>query len=190
VDDDLNEDSCEMVVRAIPGEEFRVELYWNPPEDPSDPTDVDLHLLHPGAPTWFDAVLDCYYANCSVAAGYALAWDTPGNADDPRLDLDDVDGYGPENINIDAPVVGQRYTVGVHYFSDDGVGPADAFVKIYCGQSNIDPIYEVGPVPLIGNSSWEYNQFWKVATVVWDGAGCAVTPLDTIVSTQDALAQP
>ena len=88
--------------------------------------------------------------NCTAASGSLLDWDQLGYlGDNPRLNLDDTDGYGPENINIDEPIAGQSYTVGVHYFSDDAMGPAQAYVKIYCGVSNVEPIYEVGPVELV-----------------------------------------
>ena len=108
-----------------------------------------------------------------------MSWDGGSSADDPRLDLDDTEGFGPENINIDEPVVGYEYTVGVHYFSDDGSGrPAHAYVSIYCGTIDVDPAYQVGPVD-IRASGWDSfsNDFWRVATVEWDGFGCHVTPL-------------
>lgn len=196
IDDDGMEGSCETVVVAIPGEGLRVELYWNPPDrscdthpDPDcDRSDVDLHLLHPEAPSWFHAGaedLDCYYATCIGGTG----WDRAGPSDDPRLDLDDVEGFGPENINIDEPVVGHEYTVGVHYFTDDGTGElAHAYIRIYCGTIDVDPVYEVGPVDLRahGWDSWS-NDFWRVATVVWDGFGCRVDPLADAAGRPDII---
>lgn len=184
-DDDGNEASCDVTVRAVPGEGLRVELYWNPPDTSCDThpgpgcdsTDVDLHLLHPDAPHWFgerSAASDCYYATCVGG----MEWDTADPADNPRLDLDDVEGFGPENINIDEPVVGHAYTVGVHFYSDDGTGRlAQAYVRIYCGIIEVDPVYETGPVELVGASSSMENDFWRVATVTWDGFRCSVVPL-------------
>lgn len=186
-DDDGMEGSCSTRVIAIPGEGFRVELYWNPPDsscdsypgDPPecDPTDVDLHLLHPDADRWFDytAGMDCFYANCIGG----LEWDSGGPVDNPRLDLDDVEGFGPENINIDEPVIGHLYTVGVHFYSDDLTGmQASAYIRIYCGTIEVDPVYEVGPVDLEAHGgSSQNNDFWRVATVVWDGYLCTVDPL-------------
>ena len=190
-DDDGYQGSCEVLVRAIPDENLRVELYWNPPEDPNDVSDVDLHLLHPDAPAWFDTELDCFYANCSAAAGMVLDWDWQGFVyDNPQLDLDDVDGFGPENINIVAPIVGQTYTVGVHYYDAEGTGPADAYITIYCGETDVDPVYLAGPTVLTAEQNPNLHQFWKVATLVWNGTGCEVTPINTIVTTQDAQTQP
>ncbi len=188
-DDDGNTGSCEFRVLATPSEGLRIELYWNPPESPADPTDVDLHLLHPFAGAWFDSSWDCYYANCNVSVGYVLEWDVPAYPpDNPRLDIDDVEGYGPENINVDKPVAGNTYAVGVHYFSDDGTGPSRAYVKVYCGTISIDPVFEIGPKTLNpSGGSWEGNDFWKVAEVYWDGYDCDVRPIDVIVPADNAM---
>lgn len=190
-DDEGNTGSCTFDVVAVPSEGLRVEMFWNPPDrscvypasPPScDASDVDLHLLHPWATRWFSE-LDCYYANCNASAGAILSWDAPGREDDPRLDLDDVDGYGPENINIDEPVAGHEYTVGVHYYWAESSGDAHVYVKIYCastsGECESGPPVEFGPVTLRdpdegpGND----NEFWRVATIMWNGATCTVRSL-------------
>ena len=189
-DNDNNPDFCEFSVLAVPGEGLRVELFWNPPESPSDHSDVDLHLTHPNANHWFDDWLDCYYSNCDASVAMILEWDVPNDPEDnPRLDLDDVDGYGPENINIDEPVTGHVYRVGVHYFQDHGYGPSEVYVKIYCGTISINPVYEVGPKTLYGPSDPFSNDFWKVAMVTWTGFDCNVTPIDQTVDAQDAANQ-
>lgn len=186
-DDSGDTDSCEFSVFASPGEGLRVEMFWNPPEQAADWSDVDLHLLHPSSPAWFDWNGDCYYANCDTSAGFNLEWDQPNyNPDNPRLDLDDTQGYGPENINIDEPLTGHTYTIGVHYFNDSGWGPAEVYIKIYCGDINTDPIYEYGPMTIDVGSTDELNDFWKVADVEWNGFDCDVTPINTVVTAQDA----
>lgn len=190
-DDDGETGSCEFLVRATPSEGLRVEIFWNPPESTSDPTDVDLHLLHPTSPAWFDEYGgDCYYANCNATYGHVLEWDVPAfPPDNPRLDIDDVEGYGPENINIDEPVASHTYTVGVHYFADDGYGPSEVYVKIYCGTISIDPVREYGPKRITTSwEEWDLNDFWKVAEVTWNGYGCTVRDIDVIVPTRDARA--
>jgi hypothetical protein len=186
-DDDGLTGACEFLVRATPSEGLRVELFWNPPESSSDHSDVDLHLLHPSAPNWFHNQGDCYYANCNATAGMVLEWDVPSyRPDNPRLDIDDVDGYGPENINVDEPLSGHVYTVGVHYYHDHSHGPSNVHVKIYCGTISIDPVAEYGPERLTGDlDPWE-NEFWKVAEVTWNGYGCTVRPIDVIVTAEEA----
>lgn len=88
---------------------LHVRLEWS-----SDSTDVDLHLLGPGATSIWECDLDCNFANINPSWGDPLS-----DLDNPYLDLDDVDGYGPENINIQTPAPGV-YTVVVHYWDDHG----------------------------------------------------------------------
>ncbi|MCC7535054.1 MAG: PKD domain-containing protein, partial [Deltaproteobacteria bacterium] len=190
VDDDAMTASCETIVRAIPREGLRVEMFWNAPDrscDRSpvppncDDSDVDLHLLNPEADRWF-AEDDCYFGNCNLRAGLRLTWGPGGGEDDPRLDLDDVTGFGPENINIDRPYPG-TYRVGVHYYSDHRSGgrpsdnpPADVVVRIYCGGST--PIAELGPVRLDASADDQnFTDFWRVADLTFDGLSCTVTDL-------------
>ena len=68
---------------------------------------------------------DTYYANLTPN------WETPSVVDDPSLDLDDTDGAGPENINLNQPLAGRTYRVGVHYWADYGAGATGATVRIY-----------------------------------------------------------
>ncbi|MDP2343583.1 MAG: hypothetical protein Q8O67_21670 [Deltaproteobacteria bacterium] len=53
--------ACEVEVLADTDDVFRVELLWNVDVAAGDPTDLDVHLLHPTAPAWFDGGLDCHY---------------------------------------------------------------------------------------------------------------------------------
>jgi hypothetical protein len=181
-------DTCTVTVTAVSGRGLRVEMFWNPPEDPLDTSDVDLHLLHPDAPAWFHFTDDCFYQNCDSRRA-VLDWDMPGPADDPSLDLDDVDGFGPENINVAQPLEWHPYTVGVHYYYQDTMDEAVAFVKIYCGLDSVTPVFSAGPVTLraVGPDNGD-NDFWKVAVVTWTGVACSVEPLDEIVPSHEAKA--
>lgn len=50
----------------------------------------------------------------------------------PGMDLDDPDGCGPENISLkNAPSCEHGYTIGVHYWRDNGFGPSVATVRVY-----------------------------------------------------------
>ena len=118
---------CATPIEAQPYGGLWVETYWDLPGD------IDLHLLHPsgGDPnlssSWMSRPWDCYYSNMTPS------WDGAGTADDPSLDRDDIPGTGPENIRIDAPVAGHRYSVGVHWYSNANQHPSVAVTtNVYC----------------------------------------------------------
>ncbi|MCU0234781.1 MAG: hypothetical protein MUE90_12215, partial [Thermoanaerobaculales bacterium] len=92
--------------------------------------------------------------------------------------LDDVEGFGPENINLPAPVEGLAYEVGVHYYSSGrSDAQATAHVTVYCQATDASPTYESGPVELMPPTE-EDRDFWRVATVTSRSAGgCEVVPL-------------
>lgn len=163
IDEDLEASSCEVLLAAGTQDALRVELIWNPtiPEE-LHASDVDLHLLHPDATAWWGD-LDCHYANRNPA------WDEPlSTEDDPRLDLDDTSGRGPENINVLAPPLGETYRVGAHYYSDHGYGTSAVYVNVYC-HSQLSQRF--GPVTLSN------DQFWKIADVTVHTSSCAIAPL-------------
>jgi hypothetical protein len=125
-------DTCETTLNAIPAQNLWVELFWQYPND-----DMDLHLIAPGE-NWQQAKttdLDCYYGNCTPNAWVNLDWGVLGNtSDDPSLDIDDIPGTGPENINIYSPEASGAYTVVVHDYSGstpDVYGPNEVTVNIY-----------------------------------------------------------
>ncbi len=190
---------CRTRVTTRTRDGLRIEMVWNV-NAVDDPSDVDLHLKRAADAVWFDSGLqgdDCFYRNCKVCgnatepecraelAAYnadpnrdpppQVEWSAPLDADDPRLDLDDVEGLGPENINILRPRPG-TYRLGVHYYDDDDFGPATVTVRIFCAgdlSAAFDPVVmqpgERGGGPL--------TEFWEVADIVWDGDSCRVEPL-------------
>jgi uncharacterized protein YfaP (DUF2135 family) len=95
---------------------------------------MDLHLLRPdsqGGGTPHDSPGDCYYANMNPD------WGVSGfGGDDPSLDLDDIPGTGPENINIVDPALSPYdgwYQVFVHDYpmTVDNYDANDVTVNIY-----------------------------------------------------------
>jgi hypothetical protein len=126
--------SCQparMAITSIPDEDIHVQLVWDTPNDNNQldgvGSDVDVHLLHPSG-RWNERPFDCFWQNLEPD------WGVEGRpGDNPSLDIDDVDGWGPENINYDNPTNGLRYSVGVHYFSDHGYGSSYVTLRIYLG---------------------------------------------------------
>ena len=166
-----------MQVNAAPDQTIHVELTWDTPGDPdqtdSDGADVDLHVRHPTGRNWAQAPLDCYYANA------APDWGPPGPPGNPSLDIDDVNGSGPEHINLDEPedthVAGGLYHVGVDYYRADNFGTegtwgaSTATVRIFL---NGELAHEAQREML------DTHHFWTVAGIEWiDGVG-RIVPID------------
>lgn len=171
VTDDLGTDSvepCCVDFDSVPQDSFLVQLTWV--GEQSD--DMDLHVtkksgvndycvnsLGSGSggvdlPFKTCATFDCGYYNCrNTATTGAPEWDgVPGRTEgDPTLDIDDVDGFGPENINVDIAASGS-YGFGASYFG--GSIPVSMFIRLFLfGQlrgewvANIeDDFFEVGIV--------------------------------------------
>ena len=123
-------DSWEAILEAVPTENLWVEMYWT-----VEPDDMDLHLINTTA--WNSALEtndDCYYANCTPSSWWgSVQWGDPGTQDDPSLDLDDIYGTGPENINIQQPQP-WTYTVVVHDYTgstSDTYGDNEVTVNVY-----------------------------------------------------------
>ena len=131
---------------------LHVQLEWN-----ADDSDVDLHLVRPGAEL-FDCRGDCYYQNPSPD------WGAPAEpVDNPFLDVDNVTGFGPENINVADPSPG-TYTVVAHYYLDQdqagraGPHPTQATVRIFVrGQLALES------TQLLDGT----DRTWEVAQIEW-----------------------
>lgn len=162
-----------VTIVAKPDQAVHVQLVWDTPNDPDQTdgggADLDLHLVHPSAENWFSAPFDCHFANPVPDWGQL---ENP--ADDPSLDIDDINGAGPENINLDLPentnVLGAPYLIGVHYYnSRDRVtgfdyGPSFATVRVFInGELSWD-----GPEDAEGPREMEAaDHFWDVAQITW-----------------------
>ena len=162
VEDNDGFTSCEeatATITAIPNEKVHVELTWTNPEDPDETddtgSDVDLHMVKMGPGEWFEPPYDVYFDNPNNGDdGGAGIW----NPENPSLDIDDTDGRGPENIQMDNPTDCQWYGVGVHYYQQK-FGTAYATIRIYI---NEDLVFEKLSTPLE-----QGDQFWDVARIHW-----------------------
>jgi len=150
---------------SIPSEALHVQLTWDSPQ-----YDYDLHVIKDSGP-WCSQN-SCYYANCNVNSAFVTLpeWDgvsgeTPG---DPRLDIDDLSGYGPENINVDQPV-DAVYRIGVHAYSFSVTTEVWATLKIYV---NGALAYEDSREMSSGQS------FWQVAEVDWFNGAATIYPVN------------
>lgn len=137
-----------------------------------DPYDLDAHLWTPE----IDSLV------------HHVSFEAPGSATSlpfAQLDVDDVDGYGPEQINIYQPRPG-AYLFAVHHYPSDLDTPggtlrtANARVQILVGNETIErtvPAGELGP-----------NWWWFVCEI--DGTTGEVIVLDELVAEPKRPARP
>ena len=165
----VNEGDAVLSIVATPSEAIHFQLVWDSPD-----TDVDLHLLREDAGVFTNSgPNDCYFGNCKVNGTGRPIWDdanVAGAGGNPKLDVDDVEGFGPENSNIDEPVPG-RYKATVHYWSDHGNGSTVATLRVYI-YGNLAAEY----FRLINDGEW-----WDVGIVEWPaGASPGWTELNAL----------
>ncbi|MDE0882222.1 MAG: choice-of-anchor D domain-containing protein, partial [Myxococcota bacterium] len=139
---------------AVVDQGLHIRMSWN-----TDLADVDMHLLAPGG-VFFECPHDVYFSNPGPDWGQAGDF-----SDDPFLDLDDVDGHGPENINIEAPQAG-NYTLLAHYYAAHGAHdtPMVTFEVFSFGQ--LVGTYGPTGLPQVGGT-------WDAVEIQWLGVGQA-----------------
>ena len=172
-----------VTILAEPDEAIQVQLTWEAESEEDlgqmSSGDLDLHLKHPNAASWFSQPYDCFYNNPAPDWGQL---DNP--RDNPFLDRDDFASTGPENLTLAVPqdtdLLGGEYVIGVDYYENvdrvDGYefGAMKAFVRIFIN----------------GELTWEYTEdgdpgfklmtgrkhFWEVASISWPAG--EVTKID------------
>lgn len=169
VDDDgcVSPSTGRVRLFAKPYDDLRVEVVWDTPADPdqtdSSGSDMDIHLLHSSG-CWGDGAWDCHSRSISPNWG-----DRSHDGDDPIFWVDDVDGSGPESIDLLYPEDGVIYRVGAHYWNDWGYGASIATVRIYRSDA------------LVFEQSREMastGQFWDAATIAWPSG--EIVSVDTL----------
>lgn len=116
---DTRSDPVQWSFVAAPQDAMYVELTWTTPN-----ADLDLHVIEGTQTDIFQVPEDCNFCNPTPS------WGLAGPDDDPRLDIDDLAGFGPENINVFAPGP-TEYQVKVHYFRENGDGLVNAQIRVW-----------------------------------------------------------
>ena len=136
-------------------------------------TDIDLHFVRPTGNSnprsaLFQTDSDCYFANRTPD------WNNPGPTDDPFLDQDDTNGYGPETINLNQTQPGM-YDVFVHYYADNFFGPSRATVEVHLSGQLVGTFDQVV----------RCDQIWHVGTIDWDGMAGTFSPSTDVQSSSE-----
>ena len=97
---------------VLPPGKTRFVLQWA-----DEPEDLDLHLTGPD--------FHISYRNMKSAPNQA------------RLDVDELEGYGPETITLDRIDVGQVYNLSAHNYSNDADFKGVELLYVYAGNSLI-----------------------------------------------------
>ena len=140
---------------AVPSSMLHVQLVWDHPAN-----DQDLHMTHANVnPNLCSNNEDCFFSNKQPVW---FAENAAGEGNNPRLDKDDTNGLGPENINIDEPSPG-TYRVYVHYYPWSVSGdPTVETVRIYL--SGVLRFSEMRTLT-------DEEQVWAVADITWTDDG-------------------
>lgn len=187
VDEKGARQACTWIVK-VAGAGLRVEARW----DTYGRADIDLHLHRSGSTRGFCTDDDCYFANCR---GGGRNWGYPNSGADlcpggagtcrnPRLDIDNVRGNQPENINLDNPNDGDSFRVMTHLYSiTSGTGPTHPVVSIYCGGLLRSVLGEAPDrVPHTSASSSCRGHTWRPADVIMQvDAGTGATSCEVNV---------
>ncbi|AIS15574.1 tetratricopeptide repeat protein [Pseudomonas chlororaphis subsp. aurantiaca] len=137
---------------------LRVVLTWG-----ATPSDLDSHMIFPGN--------NIYFRN--------------QQGEDAHLDVDDIDGYGPETITLEKKHYGESYVYAVHDYSNQTrpesrqLAASQAKVFVYMGQSLVRTYYV--PQDRSGN-------LWTVFRMTGNGDFQDINTLSGVtVDAQDVL---
>jgi hypothetical protein len=174
----LDSEPAVILIEALPTNAVRIELTWDHPD-----SDLDLHLIRDGG-TFCECSTDVHYRDCGRTPTWFPA--TPGA--NPRLDVDDTSGFGPENINIDGDgaaryIPAGTYTVAVHYYATNAqtsswpTSVSTATVRIYVfgllAAELTRPMADTGELWIAGALRWPDQTVAADGTVI-TGALCGV----------------
>ncbi|OIP33606.1 MAG: hypothetical protein AUK47_18720 [Deltaproteobacteria bacterium CG2_30_63_29] len=189
-------ESCEpsrVSVHTSTNRDLVIELVWRTPSDLDETdtrmgggTDLDLHFKRPGG-VWDDkfAHTDCHFRSTRQELN---AWGAVGAEDNPGLNRDDIDGGGPEQIDVRHPAYtdgsqatgySEPYEIGVYYYQDwNFEPPVMARINLYLNQAEaiVVPLLPPGQEQAMALSISDpapaaQGHFWLVGTLDWDADG-------------------
>ena len=143
-----------------------VQITWDTPGDPDQTdsvgSDLDLHLLHPSAGGDWESFFDCYSGNPTPD------WGMAGEHHDANLVFEDLDGAGPEAVQLTDLLAGD-FSLGVFYVDDAGFGASFVTLEVFADGALV---YQFPDRMLLA------GEFWELGSVAWPGA--VVSELDII----------
>ncbi len=162
-------------IDVVPEDDLLIQLVWDDPH-----ADMDLHIVREGG-SLFNHDGDVYFSNkLPEQTPETPSWSL--NADEnPRLDKDDGDGYGPENANIKHPAPGSRWTVYTHYWNARSASSAvPATLRVFVlGRQTIE----------LRQTFEADQQMWKALEIVW-GSDVNAPPVITQLGQLDPFPRP
>jgi hypothetical protein len=152
VGESLTDDDISNIVigddgNLIISSDIRVTLTW----EGGPYTDVDLHFIDPNGER-------TYYGHTISALG-------------AELDVDDMDGYGPENIILEpGEAIAGNYYVEVNYYDDEGweglAVIATVTITQHEGTANeVRNTYGPHTIAVPDGNGTDPNAWWSVATI-------------------------
>ena len=133
---------------------------------------------------WFSPD-DCYFQQPTPL----WTTDPVGQGRNPKLDIDNISGFGPENIRVATPEIGVPYTVAVDHFKE--AAGRIARIRLFCGVT-ANARVDLQSRPLRGSSIafCQENDFWVVATITFSAPEqCSIDLIDEYRTTADACAE-
>ncbi|MBU1433237.1 hypothetical protein KKF91_22110, partial [Myxococcota bacterium] len=159
------------------GDGLHFQLTWNTPDDldqsDQEGVDLDIHLRHPQGASWSVAPHDCFYQNRNPD------WGPVGEAGDPSLDIDDINGAGPENITLPSPEANiGAYHLGVEVYNAAlGLGLPEVETTARM-RVHLDGL-------VLGDWTRTLNQsrsFWEILSLEWRGDRADIEEIDVVTS--------
>ena len=160
-------ETSDVTFTALPDSRLHVQLVWDTPT-----TDLDLHMVYAGQSDGevYHRKWDCFWQSCrpgcqdfsSVPCDEPTRWftnDEPFEGANPRLDIDDTNGLGPENINIDEPVEAS-FHLYTHYYA---IGSGE---QSFMTQATIR-VYADGVLRAEYRRALEKNDLWAIGKINW-----------------------